>query len=312
MQPILVIRYGGFGDIVLSMAAFRTIRAHHQATRIAALTTPRFRDLLEQSGYFDEIVTDRRRKFSGWIGLVRQLRRRRFSRVYDLQRNTRTTILYRALGAGRRLEWSGVIPGSSHFVADDPDDRRHIVDRLAEQLAIAGIPQMLPADLAWLTADLTGFALPQPYALLVPGGAPHRPEKRAPAECFAALARHLKGQGVAPVLLGTASERQQIDTILAGCPDAIDLSERTSFGDIAELARHAVGAIGNDTGPMHLAAAVGCPSLVLFSAASDPCRIAPRGRHVEILQTDELRTLEAARLIAAWEAVANPAAAQPA
>ena len=312
MQPILVIRYGGFGDIVLSMAAFRSIRAQHPATPIAALTTPHFRDLLAQSGYFDEILIDRRRKFSGWIGLVRQLRRRRFSRVYDLQRNTRTAILYRALGAGRRIEWSGVIPGCSHFVADDPDDRRHIVDRLSEQLAVAGIPQMLPVDLAWLTTDLAGFALPRPYALLVPGGAPHRPEKRAPAACFAALARHLQGQGIAPVLLGTAGERRQIDDILSGCSIAIDLSERTSFGAIAELARHAVGAIGNDTGPMHLAAAVGCPSLVLFSAASDPCRIAPRGRRVDILQTGELRTLDAARLIAAWDAAANPAAAEPA
>src|SRR5204862_144345 len=171
---------------------------------------------------------------------------------------------------------SGVIPGCSHYVRDDPDDRRHIADRVAEQLVVAGIPETKPADVGWLTGDIGHFDLPPSHALLVPGGAPHRPEKRAPAEAFAGVGRHLIGQGIAPVLLGTDSERDQIDAIAGACPGAIDLSDRTSFGEIAELARHATGAVGNDTGAIHLAAAVGCPSLVLFSAASDPSRVRPR------------------------------------
>jgi len=303
MRRILVIRYGGLGDLVLSMAAFRTIRAHHPADHITALTTPRFSDLLAASGYFDEILIDRRLKpwrLAGWWRLARSLRGRGFARVYDLQRNERTAILYRVIGAGRRVEWSGVIRASSHFVPDDPDDRRHIVERLAEQLAVTGIPAMLPADFGWLHGDIARFGLPAAYALIVPGGAPHRPEKRAPAASFAGLGRHLLSLGIAPVLIGTAAERAQIDAIRAGCEGAIDLSDRTGFGDIADLARHAAGAVGNDTGAMHLAASVGCPSLVLFSAASDPRRIAPRGRRVEILASAALATLDSDRMIAAW------------
>ena len=304
MRRILVIRYGGFGDMVLSMAAFRSIRAHHQADHIAALTTRPFRDLLAQSGYFDEVVVDNRLKpaqLAGWLRLARELRGRRFDRVYDLQRNQRSAILYRVIGAGRTVEWSGVVRGCSHFIRDDPADRRHIVDRLAEQLAIAGIADRSAPDFAWLSGDLARLHLPSAYALIVPGGAPHRPEKRAPAASFAGLGRHLMSRGVAPVLLGTEAERAQIDAIVAGCADAIDLSDRTSFGDIADLARHAVGAVGNDTGAMHLAAAVGCPSLVLFSAASDPRRVAPRGRRVEILRAEPLDALESGPLIAAWD-----------
>lgn len=303
MRRILVVRYGGFGDIVLSMAAFRTIRAHHPADHIAALTTPRFSGLLAASGYFDEILIDRRLKpwqLAGWLRLARALRGRRFDRVYDLQRNQRSAILYRVIGAGRGMEWSGVIRGCSHFVRDDPEDYRHIVDRLAEQLAIAGIPRMLPPDFGWLFGDAARFGVPRPYALMVPGGAPHRPEKRAPAECFAGLARHLLRRGVAPVLLGTAYEREPIAEIRKRCAGALDLSDRTGFGDIADLARQAIGAVGNDTGAMQLAAAVGCPSLVLFSAASDPRRIAPRGRRVQILESDRLGNLETDRLIVAW------------
>src|SRR5436853_96388 len=126
MRRILVIRYGGFGDLILSMGAFRTIRAHHQGDHIAVLTT------------------------------------------------------------------------------------RPFAERLAVQLAVAGQAEMLPPDLSWLGGDPGRFVLPPTYALIVPGGAPHRPEKRAPAAVFAALCRYLLDQGIAPVLLGTASERQQI------------------------------------------------------------------------------------------------------
>jgi len=207
MRQILIIRYGGFGDMILSMGAFRTIRAHHAVDRIAALTISRFADLLRHSGYFDEVLLDERLKpwqIGGWLALARVLRGKHFDRIYDLQRNERTTILYRVISFGRHLEWSGVIPGCSHYVRDDPDDRRHIADRVAEQLAVAGIPETKPADLGWLTGDIGHFDLPPSYALLVPGGAPHRPEKRAPAEAFAGLGRHLMGQGIAPVSLPTA------------------------------------------------------------------------------------------------------------
>jgi ADP-heptose:LPS heptosyltransferase len=305
MRRILVIRYGGFGDMILSMGAFRTIRAHHAADHMTALTTRRFAELLRQSGYFDEVLIDDRLKpwqLGGWLALARALRRERFDRVYDLQRNERTAVLYRVVSAGRRVEWSGVVRGCSHFVRDDPDDHRHIVERLAEQLAVADIPEVLPPDLGWLkdgTADR--FDLPPAYALIVPGGAPHRPEKRAPAESFAALGRHMIGQGIVPVMLGTDSERGQIDAISAACPGAIDLSDGTGFGDIADLARGAAGAVGNDTGAMHLTAALGCASLVLFSSASDPRRVRPQGRRVHVLQTETLRELSAGELIAAWE-----------
>ena len=75
---------------------------------------------------------------------------------------------------------------------------------------------------------------------------------------------------------------------------ARDLTGQTSFGDLADLGRAAVMAIGNDTGPMHLLAAAGCPSLVLFSRDSDPsaaCRAPHRRPRVRVLRRDDLATL---------------------
>ena len=318
MRRILVIRYGGFGDLILSMAAFRSIRAHHADDHVALLTMARFADLMRPSNYFDEILIDDRPGLSQaleWLRLARLLRSRGFDRVYDLQRNHRTALLYRVIAAGRKIEWSGVVRGASHFVRDDPNDRRHITERLAEQLAIAGVTQMMAPDLSWLHGNPARFGLPKDYVLVAPGGAPHRPEKRAPAEVFTAFCRSIQEREMSPVLLGTASERTHIDQILAACPGAIDLCDRTGFGDLADLARGAVGAIGNDTGPMHLAAAVGCPSLVLFTEASDPERVRPLGPRVRVLRSEAPDRLDAEAVIAAWEKFAarpvggkNPAA----
>jgi ADP-heptose:LPS heptosyltransferase len=304
MRRILVIRYGGFGDLILSMGAFRSIRVHHAHDHVALLTMARFADLMRPSNYFDEVLIDDRPgllRALEWLRLARLLRSRGFDRVYDLQRNHRTALLFRVMAAGRKLEWSGVIRGASHFVRDDPDDRRHITERLAEQLAIAGVTEMTAPDLSWLGGDPARFRMPKNYALVVPGGAPHRPEKRAPIEVFAAFCRYLQTRDIAPVLLGTASERTHIDEILAACPGAIDLCDRTGFGDLADLARGAVGAIGNDTGPMHLAAAVGCPSLVLFTQASDPRRVRPLGSRVQVLQSQAPDRLNAEMVITSWE-----------
>src|SRR5438270_10078608 len=130
MRQILVIRYGGFGDMILSMGAFRTIRAHHAADRVTALTTRRFAGLLRHSGYFDEVLLDERLKpwqIGGWLALARVLRGKHFDRIYDLQRNERTTILYRVISYAVFCLKKKNMPACLHYVGDDPDDRRHVL-----------------------------------------------------------------------------------------------------------------------------------------------------------------------------------------
>jgi ADP-heptose:LPS heptosyltransferase len=148
-----------------------------------------------------------------------------------------------------------------------------------------------PPDLSWLAADAARFALPARTALLVPGGAAHRPDKRWPADRFAALAQTLAARGCTPVLLGTADERKLTRAIAAAAPGTRDLAGQTGLEDLVALGRSAELAVGNDTGPMHLLAVAGAPALVLFSAASDPALCAPRGPHVAILRVPALADL---------------------
>jgi len=294
LRRILVIRLGALGDVVLTTGPFAAIRRHHADARITLLTTAPFADFLSTSPWFDEIWTDDRPPLwrpAAWLALRRRLRAGRFARVYDLQTSDRTGWYFRLMGPGARPEWSGIAPGCSHPHTGPERVRLHTVERHKEQLAIAGIADVPPPDLSWADADVARFGLAARFALLVPGGAPHRPAKRWPAESYGALAAALAERGVQPVVLGGAAERAAAAAIALLCPAAVDLTGRTGLMDIPALARAATGAVGNDTGPMHMIAAAGCPSVVLFSAESDPALSAPRGPSVTVLRRGGLAAL---------------------
>jgi len=293
-ERILVIKLGAMGDIVQATGPFAAIRRHHREGHITLLTTQPFRDFAAAGGWFDEVWVDGRPKWwqpRACVAAVRRVRAGRFDRIYDLQTSDRTAILFHLLGLGRRPHWSGIVRGCSHRHANPRRDLMHTVERQAEQLAVAGIAQVPPPNLDQVSADVARFALPEPYVLLVPGGAPHRPDKRWPARRYAELARRLIARGMTPVVIGGAAETQIASAIATFCPGAVDLTRQTSMAEIAALARGAAGAIGNDTGPMHVIATAGAPSLVLFSHASDPELCGQRGPAVTIMRRQPLADL---------------------
>lgn len=279
---ILVIRLGALGDFVQSFGPFAAIRAHHAHARITLLTTKPFAELARRSPWFDEVWEDGRPSWTdprGIASLAARLRAGRFGRVYDLQTSSRSS-RYRWL-VGRGAEWSGIAPGASHPHANPRRDLMHTVERQREQLAMAGIHDFPPPALDWLEADTSRFGLPPRFGLLIPGASPLRPLKRWPAERFAEFAT---GAGLPVAILGGAAEREIATTIRAAVPGALDLTGRTSFAEIAAIARRAEWAVGNDTGPTHLVATAGCPTLALFGRDSDPALCAPRGPAVQVLR----------------------------
>ncbi|MBI5164145.1 MAG: glycosyltransferase family 9 protein [Magnetospirillum sp.] len=296
---ILVIKLGALGDFVQATGPFAAIRAAHPGAAITLLTTRPYAAFAAASPWFDTVWVDDKPK--AWqVAAVLRLRRTlnggHFDRVYDLQTSDRSSWYFTLMG--REVTWSGIAPNCSHPHANPNRDLMHTVERQAEQLAMAGIATVARPDLSWVKADLSRFALPKRYALLCPGGAPHRPAKRWPVERFADLADHLDAAGIVPLLLGTASEAAELAFIQASCPQARSLAGETSFFDIVALARGAAVAVGNDTGPMHLIAAAGCPLVSLFSHDSDPALCAPRGQ-VTVLRRPSLEALDLAAVVAA-------------
>lgn len=302
-ERILVIKLSALGDVVLAMGPFAAIRAAHPDAHITVLTTRPYVDLMKASGFFDSIAIDRRPKLSQVrevLALRRFLRNGNFDRVYDLQTSDRTGFYFKLFWPGPKPEWSGIARGCSHPHANPERASMHTIDRVAEQLADAGIKDVPAPFISGPDIDLDRFGIRSPFVLICPGGAPHRPAKRWPAERFGLLAKKLADYRLTPVLIGTDSEADVLNRIDQMCPKARNLMGRTGFLDIASLAERSVLAIGNDTGPMHIAAAAGAPSVVLFSRESDPKRCAPRGHGpnaVSIVRESDLRELTVNRVM---------------
>ena len=298
---VLVIKHGALGDFVLATGPFAAIRQTHIRDTVVLLTTREYADLAEVSGYFDDVWIDNRPSWLNLIGiqkLRRLLRGGHFTRVYDLQTSKRSNWYYRLMKGFRRPQWSGIAAGCSHPHSNPKRNLMHTLERQAEQLSENGLKKIPFPDLSWLVSSVERFDLPKSFILIVPGSASHRLGKRWPKENYIKLSQNLSNSGLGTVILGNSAEIQLADEI-AFHSGGISLAGKTSFADLATLSRSAIGAVGNDTGPMHIAAICGCKSVVLFSNESNPTITAPRGPDVTVLQKEKLADLSVNEVAAA-------------
>jgi ADP-heptose:LPS heptosyltransferase len=302
---VLVIKLSALGDVILATAAFARIRAAHPDAHITLLTTPPYQELMRASPWFDAVETDGRpRTFGGFLTLIGRLRRARYRRVYDLQANDRTNLYFQALRPFPPV-WSGTAWGCGLPHKNPARMRMHTLEREADQLRDAGVwpdapiaPGAAPGpDVRWLLGDTAEGPAPHaPLALLVPGASAGRPLKRWPVSAYGYLARALLARGYEVVVIAGETERDLGAEIAARAPGIRDLSGQTDVADIARWGARAHLAVGNDTGPLHLIAAAGAPTLALFSSQSDPELCGPRGR-VTILRQAHLKDLDPAVVI---------------
>ncbi|MBI1273914.1 MAG: ADP-heptose--LPS heptosyltransferase [Alphaproteobacteria bacterium] len=305
-RRILVIKLGALGDMVLCMRAFQAIQRAHPKANIGLLTSPPFATLARRCGYFDAVLEDPRAPkwdIGAWLDLRRHVSDFKPSRVYDLQGKTRQSILYYLLGGPLgKIEWSGAAPACPLARPWPPAPGIHYTDFVDGQLKLAGITDIGEPDLAWLDAPVDQFKLPKKFALLLPGSSLDHPYKRWPAANFAALAKKLEERGMQVVMAGARGDETQLAMIEHLAPGTVNLINKTDLMQLASIARKAALAVGNDTGPTHVAAAAGAPTLALFSEKVDPAWSAPRGKTVKWLQGNPIDTITVDQALAALPA----------
>ena len=297
-KNILIIKHGALGDFILSFGPFKAIRNYHLNDNITLLTTGKFKEFAEDSNYFDDIIIDDRSSF--WnigklLKLGKLLRKKNFSRVYDLQTSQRSSFYYNIFRFQNSIEWSGTALGCSHPDKNPDRNKIHTIERHRIQLLETGIKNVKLSDLSW-AKNTHNYKLKQPYILISPGASSHRPRKRWPEEQYVKIIRKFINKKINPILLGDSKDIEIANFISINVNGCINLVNKTTLQDLCYLARNAQLAIGNDTGPMHVFAMSGCNSLVLFSNDSNPDRCAPRAinkkKIVRIIQKNDLRNLE--------------------
>ena len=292
--PVLVIRHGAFGDLLQADGALRDLREHHRDRHIALLASSPYTRLMSRCPHVDEVIADPRApllQLGRNLSLLRMLRERGFERVYDLQGSDRTA-LYRRL-MPEMPQWL-----RKHNPADSGTP-----DRLAYawMLAQAGI-RVRHADApdpSWMADDpgtlLADAGVRSRYIVLIPGSAARHGHKRWPGH--AELARRLGELGHAVVVVPGPDELE----LARSLPCHVLTRPGGGFLDwfaLAGVLRRAAFVVGNDTGPTHLAAALGVPGLALFGSHTAVERTGIRMRAFDAIQVPDLSDLPVETVLA--------------
>lgn len=303
-RNILVIDFGQLGDVVLSLPALRAIREKFPQARITVAVGKPGAPVVDLSGYADAtIVVDRVALRDGWkvlalfrIGrIVKQVRRAGFDFVIDLHSLSETNLLGFLSGAQQRLYARR--PGRSldllsNFHPKPPveDNRptKHAIDRYLDVLIPLGIldapriPRLrtraeddanvellLKKEKANTNAPLVG---------LFPGAG--HPGRRWPLARFAELAERLvRNDGVRIVIFAGPEEQEMVKEMRAVFPRSTLIFDRLTIPQLASaLARLSVF-VSNDTGPMHIATAVGTSVVALLDRPTPNSFIPIEERH---------------------------------
>ena len=155
---VLIIKLGAMGDVVQAAKAYRDLRDHHPDAMITILTGPLYKELIERCPWVDRVWSDPRAprwRLDKMVRLRAKLRAGHFHRVYDLQNSGRTASYYRWFLSG--VPWSGTAPGCSHPHKHPAPKRLPGLERMAGQLADAGLAvrHTLAPDLTWAAEDVT-------------------------------------------------------------------------------------------------------------------------------------------------------------
>jgi ADP-heptose:LPS heptosyltransferase len=315
-RNILVIDLGQLGDVVMSLPALRAIRERFRQARITLAVGKPGVEVIEMSGCADATISvDRVGLRDGFKPLsvlrvfqvVKDVRGREFDFVIDLHSFSETNLMGFLSGAPKRL--FSRRPGRSlDFLAnfkprppvDDNDPNRHLVDRYLDVLVPLGIENQPRAPRLVTTAEddravdailrKSKAEMGAPLVGLFPGAG--HPGRCWPLEKFAQLADFLlRNDGVRPIVFLGPEERSFVQQVRVLFPSACVILDRLSIRHLAAAQARLAVFVSNDTGPVHIAAAVGTPVVVLIDRPTHHAYI-PLGTSQRIIFSEAVNEID--------------------
>jgi heptosyltransferase I len=283
-ERFLVVRLGSLGDIVHTFPAVAGLRKSFPTSEIVWLTHPRWVELVACSGLATEIWPVDSRDLSSVRSVIAQIHSRKWNAAIDYQGLWKSALLPLLGGASPRIGFSSATIrefGVPVLYSDSVSCRTtHIADQNGElslragaQVPVAGVHLCVDdADTARVRADLAKENVNQ-YIVLSPGGGWRA--KCWPAERFGALSQRIRQEiGIPCVVNYGPDEEALVAQVLSASGTEKPLSYDGEMGTLRALLRGARCIVGGDTGPLHLAVALGTPAVALFGP-TDPARNGP-------------------------------------
>lgn len=269
---VLLVRLRSMGDVLLLTSPLHALKREFPGFRVSVLVDAPFAACFDGNTDVNEVLTTA----GGKAWTIRTLLGRRFDAIINLHGGP-TSLAYSLAARGARVGTTDCqFPRLYHRLVPREDGRRHTVENTMRLFRRLGVetdpapplyyaPQVDAA--AWVRQHVTG----EDYAVIHPGA--RMSTKRWASENFAAIGRQLAGSGLKPVVTaGPGEEGVAAETARRLPASSVVLG--LTIPKLAELIRRARLYVGNDSGPMHLAAAVGTPTVAVWGS-SDSIRWHP-------------------------------------
>jgi lipopolysaccharide heptosyltransferase II len=292
---ILIIKPSSLGDVIHALPTAARLKRSFPDAKISWLINDSLAPILENCPVIDEIMLFRRKKwaklqnFGEFFAFLRALRARKFDVALDLQGLFRSGFITFCSGALRKIGLSNAREGSRMFyreVVSVDEKREHLVFRYLAAANFLGAKQDLPVEFPIATfphaqnrmeklLDERGISREKPIVALHPGA--RWPTKKWFPDRFSALADEIFLKfGAQIIIVGTPDESDLADSIVKNAKKSrpISLAGATDLQMLVEFLRKVRVLVSHDTGPMHIASAIGTPCVAIFGA-SDPVASGP-------------------------------------
>ena len=284
MKSVLIVKLSAIGDVVHALPTAYAIKEQYPEAHITWVVEPPAYDIVRMCTAVDEVIVFPKKELRTRAGFCRMfpafrrlLQVRRYDAALDLQGLFKSAAIaffvraQRKIGTGFMREGASLVSRpvrGAHIGGHIVDQNLDVARALGCAVREIRFPLRIPADAARAAtekrATVCGGDLP--YAALIVGAS--RANKIWPAAHFARLAGLLRTTGIVPLLVGGgAADERRAAEIAALAEDAPpSLVGQTTFPELAALLRGARVVVGGDTGPTHLADAVGAPTLMLMGS----------------------------------------------
>jgi len=295
----LIIKPSSMGDVVQALPVLTALKETYPRAHVSWLVAKAFAGILEGHPRLDEVIVFDRERFgrftfsltvaAEFVRFLAALRRRRFTTVIDLQGLFRSGLLALATGAPARVGFRGARELAPLFYTAEVSLGRHVVHAVDRYLAVArriglGIPEArdhlpVPAEArSAIRRRLAEAGLRPDEPFIAVCAYARWPTKQWPADRFAAVLDRMRAEaGARAVLVGSEAACPGARTIADRMAEPpIDLTGTTTLKELSAVLGEARVMLTNDSGPMHVAAAVGRPVVAIFGP-TNPMRTGPYG-----------------------------------
>ena len=304
MSNILIIKHGSLGDIAQACGAIQDISEHHKGDEVHLLTTKPYFDLFKKNPHISNVILDKRLPRFNLIylySLMKNIKKYKFTKIYDLQNSSRTAFYKRILFPNATKDtWSSTETTLPEGTTKEDFDKDSVLSRFDHQLKSSGITtnHTLSPDFSWSPSDISqikNYHQLEKYIVLFPFCSPHLTSKRWPYynDLISMINERLENRFKVVIAPGPG-EIKDATSINALC--VLDNGKALDISQLAALIKDSSFVVANDTGPAHMTAHLGSRGIALFGSHTTPFKVSIERENFKAIQAPELSKLSAEKV----------------